>query len=369
MSNNQLGRRMLDNYLNRQRHLLTRRTPVVIALQGVDSDGLPHDDRHIEAMVLAAYHVFGTVPCKMAYICGDEASFVLTDYDSLETAAWMNYDKAKIESLVASLMSVAYGRGLRLMGLKDLPVFGALAFNIPEAEVANYFLWRRKLWHCESVQTFAHDRLPDMNLLDKGISVCLSRLVEKGHRWEWLPDAKRCGTFLTCPTHEIAEHVCVPARYTEIAKLWDAVRPKDLPTTTTARATRSGGRSRATSGGASKNGRGGSSVGEAATGTPRKRPATKPLKTSSGIVVTSSRRRNTSHSTGKSSAEPCTEPCARLPDGTPIEIGNEYEYLGAPVKVLDFNGQPTSNYAEVVIETRFGSITIVAANALAPWKK
>ena len=37
--------------------------------------------------------------------------------------------------------------------------------------------------------------------------------------------------------------------------------------------------------------------------------------------------------------------------------------------MLDFNGQPTSDYAEVVIETRFGSITIVAASALAPWKK
>jgi hypothetical protein len=87
------------------------------------------------------------------------------------------------------------------------------------------------------------------------------------------------------------------------------------------------------------------------------------LTTSSGIVVTSSRKRSTSHSTAKSSAEP------RLPDGTPIEIDKEYEYLGSPVKVLDFNGQPTRNYAEVVIETRFGSIAIVAASALAPWKK
>ena len=362
MSNNQLGDRMVANYLDRQRHLLTRRTPVIIALQGVDFDQLPYkgsrlfDDRHIEAMVLAAYHVFGTVPCKMAYVCGDEASFVLTDYDELDTTAWLDYDKAKVESVMASLMSVAYGRGLRLMGLKDLPVFGALAFNIPEAEVANYFLWRRKHWESESVVAFGH-RLLDAKQ-DKST-------LEKGYPWDWLPESVKCGTFLTCPTHEIAEHNSVPARYAEIAELWDTVRPKDLqPTTTTiARATRSGGRSRATSGGASKPGRGGSSDGVAATGTLRKRPATKPLTTSSGIVVTSSRKRSTSHSTAKSSAEP------RLPDGTPIEIGKEYEYLGSPVKVLDFNGQPTRNYAEVVIETRFGSIAIVAASALAPWKK
>jgi hypothetical protein len=352
---------MVANYLDRQRHLLTRRTPVIIALQGVDFDQLPYkgsrlfDDRHIEAMVLAAYHVFGTAPCKLAYICGDEASFVLTDYDELDTMAWLDYDKAKVESVMASLMSVAYGRGLRLMGLKDLPVFGALAFNIPEAEVANYFLWRRKHWESESAVAFGH-RLLDAKQ-DKST-------LEKGYPWDWLPENVKCGTFLTCSTHEIAEHVSVPARYAEIAELWDTVRPKDLqPTMKTARATRSGGRSRATSGGASKPGRGGSSDGVAATGTLRKRPATKPLTTSSGIVVTSSRKRSTSHSTAKSSAEP------RLPDGTPIEIGKEYEYLGSPVKALDFNGQPTSEYAEVVIETRFGSITIVAASALAPWKK
>ena len=171
----------------------------------------------------------------MAYICGDEASFVLTDYDELDTTAWMDYDKAKVESVMASLMSVAYGRGLRLMGLKDLPVFGALAFNVPEAEVANYFLWRRKHWESESVVAFGH-RLLDAKLQGKST-------LEKGHPWDWLPENVKCGTFLTCPTHEIAEHVSVPARYTEIAELWDTVRPKDLqPTTTTARATRSGGR-------------------------------------------------------------------------------------------------------------------------------
>jgi len=113
VSNNQLGDRMVANYLDRQRHLLTRRTPVIIALQGVDFDQLPYngsrlfDDRHIEAMVLAAYYVFGTAPCKLAYICGDEASFVLTDYDELDTTAWLDYDKAKVESVMASLMSVA----------------------------------------------------------------------------------------------------------------------------------------------------------------------------------------------------------------------------------------------------------------------
>ena len=236
--NDSLGDRMKANYKNRQRFYLTRRLPVIVRLDGRAFHSLalnkPFDDKFIEAMVLAAMRVFEQMQgCKLAYIQSDEASFVLTDYDDLETQAWFDYNKSKVESIAAALMSVEFGRCLRLMGKRDLAVFDARAFNIPESEVANYFLWRAKDWHRNSIQMLARAYFSHEYMQGLSNRFVLAELNAAEHPWDKLVEVVKNGTFLTRDLAmddgschwEVTEHTNVRDRYEEIAKLWDAVNP------------------------------------------------------------------------------------------------------------------------------------------------
>jgi tRNA(His) 5'-end guanylyltransferase len=243
--NDTLGDRMKRNYESRQRFYLTRRTPVVVRVDGrafhTLTKGLrkPFDEKFIDAMILAAYHVFGEAQgCKIAYVQSDEASFVLTDYDDLQTQAWFDYNKSKIESVSAALMSVAFGRALRLMNVKELAVFDARAFNVPENEVANYLVWRAKDWHRNSVQMLAQSHFTHRELQGRNISQCLTMLDAIGRSWDRLNEVEKNGTFLVRECNNECNNECgadfrwrltertdVRDNYPEIAQLWDAVNP------------------------------------------------------------------------------------------------------------------------------------------------
>jgi len=283
--NDSLGDRMKQNYERPARHYLTHRTPVVVRVDGrafhTLTKGLrkPFDGNFIEAMILAACHVFAEVQgCKIAYVQSDEASFVLTDYDGLLTEAWLGNNKSKIESITAALMSVAFGRALRLMSLKeeldDYVVFDARAFNVPEAEVANYLLWRAKDWHRNSVQMLAQHLFSHESLQGMSTSQCLYRLHAAGHSWDLLGEQVKNGTFLIRHKCGIAERTDVRDRYLEIAQLWDAVNP--TTNTTTTLATSSGPPNPVKRNTASRSGAPGSNNGPIVDGTPQASTVTKP---------------------------------------------------------------------------------------------
>jgi len=134
-----LGDRMKENYEIRARHYLTRRTPVIVRVDGRAFHTLtkrfakPFDQKFIDAMTRAASDLFMEMQgCKMAYIQSDEASFVLTDYDRHATESWFDYRQSKIESLSASLMSVFFNEHMCDMGAGLLTAaFDSRAFNIP----------------------------------------------------------------------------------------------------------------------------------------------------------------------------------------------------------------------------------------------
>lgn len=234
--NDTLGDRFKTYYEHPAEHYLTRRTPVIVRMDGrafhtfTSTMQRPFDPKFIEAMVLAGLYVYRSMQgCKMAYIQSDEASFVLTDYDGLETEAWFGYRKSKIESIAAAMMSVSFGRAMRLAGHNALPVFDARAFNVPESEVANYFLWRAKDWHRNSVQMLAQAHFAHTALQGKSIVQCLRMLSNARHPWKNLDDVERFGTFLVrnmaAPDDVLEIDDCLPC-YKEIAKLWEGVNPK-----------------------------------------------------------------------------------------------------------------------------------------------
>jgi len=227
--NDSLGDRIKKNYESRAYHYLTRRVPVVIRVDGrafhTYTRGLkkPFDRLFMDAMVTAAHRVYAEMQgCKMAYVQSDEASFVLTDYDDLETQAWFDYRQNKLESIAGALMSVAFHEATCGLNYGDLAVFDARAFNVPEAEVANYFLWRAQDWQRNSVQMLAQSVYSHCELQDKSLRQCHKMLADKNHDWASQPANVRCGTYIVSPGVEYS----VQARYTEIAKLWEEVNPK-----------------------------------------------------------------------------------------------------------------------------------------------
>jgi len=230
--NDALGDRMKQNYEIRARHYLTRRTPVVVRVDGRAFHSLPlqkpFDHKFIDVMLLGALGVTGDMQgFKMAYIQSDEASFVMTDYDNLDTQGWFNYNKSKIESITASAMTAHASRGLRLMGINDTVMFDARAFNIPESEVANYFLWRAKDWCRNSLSMFARAHFSQQDLHGKSCAEMHEMLHNVNSNWATdLMDCEKNGSFLATYQGRARIHTDIEPNFGAINQLWEAVKPE-----------------------------------------------------------------------------------------------------------------------------------------------
>lgn len=183
-----LGDRMKAHYENRQRFYLTRRTPVIIRLDGrafhtVTKDmDKPFDEKFISAMRAATDDVLDALfGCKCAFVQSDEVSFLLTDYDNLHTKAWFDYNLCKIVSVAASEMTAAFAQHKPCIAPRA--TFDARAFNIPREEVANYFLWRAQDWHRNSLLMYAQSFFSHEQMLGKSAADLHEMLHEIGKNW------------------------------------------------------------------------------------------------------------------------------------------------------------------------------------------
>ena len=231
-----LGDRIKKNYEHRQRRYLTRRTPVIVRVDGkafhtfTRGFDKPFDLKLIDAMVFGALQVFGEAQgCKLAYVQSDEVSFVLTDYDNLQTDGWFNYNQSKIESITASCMTMEFNRAMRLCDRPGTAMFDARAFNIPEAEVANYFLWRAQDWHRNSITMYAQSFFSHRELQGKSCADMHDMLHDISKNWTTdLYDCAKNGTFIARLDGEVITSETMPPKYGAISDLWDAARPKEF---------------------------------------------------------------------------------------------------------------------------------------------
>jgi tRNA(His) 5'-end guanylyltransferase len=205
-----LGDRM-KGYENIPRHYLTRRTPVVMRLDGkafhTFTKGLkkPFDDTLMACMTATAKYLCENIQgCKMAYVQSDEISLLLTDYETLNTDAWFNNNIQKMVSVSASMATLAFNRTLQdmvemwnrnstteedyaylntLASKLDSALFDSRVFSMPKEEVINYFIWRQQDATRNSIQMlgqhyFSHKELhgkntgkiQDMLFLEHGIN-------------------------------------------------------------------------------------------------------------------------------------------------------------------------------------------------------
>ena len=210
-----LGDRMKENYENRSKTYLTRRTPVIIRLDGkafhTFTRGMkkPYDEIFHNTMNATMKYLCENIQgCKLGYTQSDEITLLLTDYDTLSTDAWFDYNVQKICSVAASMATMAFNKYFEqfsmdyldsVMGLQDFDIedkylevlyskygiamFDARCFNIPEEEVTNCFIWRQQDATRNAIQmlgqcNFSHKELhgkscndiQDMLMLQKGIN-------------------------------------------------------------------------------------------------------------------------------------------------------------------------------------------------------
>ncbi len=248
MSKDAIGDRFKNNYEGPARHLLTHRTPVVVRIDGRAFHTFtrdfckPFDRKLIDMMVLSAIHVFTEMQgCKMAFIQSDEASFILTDYDSFDTQPWFAYNKSKVESVAASAMTAAFARCQRLAGGRyehALATFDARAFNVPENEVVNYFVWRAKDWARNSLSMYCQSIFSHHELQGKNSKAMHEMLFAKGRNWTLdLCNDEKNGTFLISPAEAVTANSDIKPNYSEIAAVWEAARPKEAAETVETAAT------------------------------------------------------------------------------------------------------------------------------------
>lgn len=212
-----IGDRMKENYESTTDVRLTRRVPVIVRVDGRCCHSLkldkPFDYHFMKCMVLAARSLAKEMQgFKLGYVQSDEASFLLTDYDTLNTEAWFNYELRKLCSISAAIMTERF-----LLNFDQRCVFDARAFNVPKEEVANYFLWRAQDWERNSIQMLAQAHFSPKQLHGKTGPMIHEMLHEIGINWAALSLLEKNGTWIT----RHGDHDDIIPSYREVAALVD----------------------------------------------------------------------------------------------------------------------------------------------------
>ncbi len=197
-----LGDRMKSYYEDRFRTKLTRRIPVIMRLDGKAFHTLlktfsAYDDTFYNCMRDTTLRLLSEIQgVKGAYIQSDEISILITDYDTLATEAWFDYNIQKMCSVSASFASVTFTTKWFSYGYVDVGIFDCRVFNLPKEEVCNYFIWRQQDWIKNSVQMLARTVFSHKQLHEKSCASMLNMLEEKGLFWDKLESKWKNGTFI-----------------------------------------------------------------------------------------------------------------------------------------------------------------------------
>lgn len=201
MIKDSIGNRMKENYEDRYRIKLTRRVPVIIRLDGKAFHTLtrkcekPFDLYFQKCMEYAAEGLCEKIQgAKCAYVQSDEISILLTDFDTLTTEAWFDYNLQKMVSVSAAIASNRFTISWHVK--QSQIAFDSRAFNIPKEEVCNYFIWRQQDWIRNSVQMLAQVHFSHKELHGKNQSEMHDMLHRKGINWVDLKPMLKNGAFL-----------------------------------------------------------------------------------------------------------------------------------------------------------------------------
>lgn len=211
-----LGTRMKENYENRTRIQLPRRTYTIIRLDGkafhTYTKGFkrPYDLRLMRIMDQTAKKLCEEIQgVKMAFVQSDEISLLLTDFDSPQTDAWFDGNIQKITSVSASIATVAFNNGMYLdeeilANMDKVAYFDSRVFTIPDQlEVQNYFVWRQQDATKNSVSMAAQSMFSHKELHKKHEGDMHEMMFQKGVNWNDFPVGFKRGRVIAKESYEV----------------------------------------------------------------------------------------------------------------------------------------------------------------------
>lgn len=221
----ELGDRMKENYENRTRIFLPRRTYTIIRIVGkafhTYTKGLnrPFDEKFIEDMDETACFLCKKIQGAIfAFVQSDEISILLTDFKRNTTNAWFDGNIQKIVSVSASLATAKFNqlrqlryikekfdsgiinvtyRWMELLEEKKIASFDSRTFSIPQTyEVINYFIWRQQDTVRNSIQSVAQTLYRDKELENKNVNIQQEMIFQKGINWNDYSAKLKRGRFI-----------------------------------------------------------------------------------------------------------------------------------------------------------------------------
>jgi len=220
MKKDELGNRMKEQYENRTRYTLPRRTYTIIRIDGkafhtyTKHHKRPFDAGLIDLMNRTAQRLCHEIQgAQFAYVQSDEISILLTDFSTIRTAAWFDGNIQKICSISASIATAAFNSMSLGLLLRDEPEkerhtdtyamaadcmmtahFDSRAFTIPDpVEVENYFIWRQQDASRNSVQMVAQSLFSHRECLNKNNQELQDMIHSKGQNWNDFTVGERRG--------------------------------------------------------------------------------------------------------------------------------------------------------------------------------
>lgn len=233
--NDQLGKRMKEFYEQVPKYKLTRRTPVMIRIDGkafhTFTKGFERPFDHVlgNAMVKTMEYLCDNIQgCIFGYTQSDEISLVLSDYRKLNSDAWFGYEIQKMCSIASSMATMAFNRYFKqemtswwslatafkcdedtfnkademlnvyAKAFNKGAMFDARVFNIPKEEVVNCIYWRQIDAARNSVQMVGQAYFSHNELHCKTCNMIQDMLFEqKGVNWNDYPTRWKRGVCWT----------------------------------------------------------------------------------------------------------------------------------------------------------------------------
>jgi tRNA(His) guanylyltransferase len=209
----ELGDRMKENYEDRTRTLLPRRTYTILRVDGkafhtvTKNCEKPFDAQLMRDMDSTAIYLCQNIQgAQFAYVQSDEISILVTDFMKKNTDAYFDGNIQKICSVTASMAAAKFnycrsktelsdafkswegfvraGIGAELAEEPKLAAFDCRVFTIPDpVEVTNYFIWRNNDASRNSVQMVTRAFFSHKECEGKGISEMHDMLYSIEKNW------------------------------------------------------------------------------------------------------------------------------------------------------------------------------------------
>lgn len=232
-----LGTRMKTYYEEVPKTKLVRRTPVAIRIDGKAFHSFtrgfekPFDEVLIKTMQETMKYLCENIQgCVLGYTQSDEITLILTDYKTLTTSAWFDYEVQKLCSVSASMATMIFNKNFekifkewcnyyyRKWLLNECnkekyeeidrletayykardkgAMFDARCFNIPKEEVTNLIYWRQLDASRNSIQMVGQANFSHKQLQGKSCNDIQDMLItEKGINWNDFPTHQKRGSY------------------------------------------------------------------------------------------------------------------------------------------------------------------------------